>query len=71
MSVFSELHEYDGLGLAELVRSRQVTAAELMDEAAGGKLTYFLKRHAPSVVDTSVRRTIRRSQAETGQTGVT
>jgi 3-dehydrosphinganine reductase len=38
---------------------------------AGGKLTYFLKRHAPSVVDVSVRRTIRRSQAETGQTGVT
>ena len=35
MSGFSEFHEYDGLGLAELVRSGQVTAAELVDEAIG------------------------------------
>ncbi len=35
MSGFSEFHEYDGLGMAELVRSGQISAAELVDEAAG------------------------------------
>ena len=30
---------------------------------AGGKLTYFLKRHAPGVVDAVVRRSIRKARA--------
>lgn len=30
---FKEYGDYDGVGLAELVRSKQVTAAELLDEA--------------------------------------
>jgi amidase/6-aminohexanoate-cyclic-dimer hydrolase len=33
MSGFSEYDEYDGLGLAQLVRDRQVSAAELLQEA--------------------------------------
>ncbi|WP_281561676.1 amidase [Thalassomonas sp. RHCl1] len=33
MSGFKEYHQYDGLGLAELVRSKQVTAKELLYEA--------------------------------------
>lgn len=33
MGGFAEYHEYDGLGLAELVRRRQVTATELAEEA--------------------------------------
>lgn len=33
MSGFPEYDRYDGLGLAELVRSRQVTPAELLEEA--------------------------------------
>ena len=30
---FAEYHQYDALGLAELVRTRQVTATELVEEA--------------------------------------
>ncbi|RPH61307.1 MAG: amidase [Chloroflexi bacterium] len=33
MSIFPEFHQYDGLGLAELVRKKEVTAAELVEEA--------------------------------------
>ena len=33
MSVFPEYHQYDGLGLAELVRTKQITAGELVQEA--------------------------------------
>jgi amidase len=33
MSAFPEFHEYDGLGLAELVSSGEVSPAELLDEA--------------------------------------
>jgi amidase len=33
MSAFPEYHEYDGLGLAKLVRAREITAAELVEEA--------------------------------------
>ena len=33
MSAFPELREYDGLGLAELVRARRVTPVELVDQA--------------------------------------
>ena len=33
MSAFPDFHEYDGLGLAELVRARRVSPAELVDEA--------------------------------------
>jgi amidase len=33
MSVFPEFHKYDGLGLAELVRTKQVSPVELVDEA--------------------------------------
>ncbi len=33
MSAFPEFHEYDGLGLAELVRAGQVSPTELVDEA--------------------------------------
>ncbi|WDE09167.1 amidase [Thalassomonas viridans] len=33
MSGFKEYHQYDGLGLAELVRTKQVTARELLTEA--------------------------------------
>lgn len=33
MSAFPDYHAYDGLGLAELVRQRQVTPAELVEEA--------------------------------------
>jgi len=33
MSAFPELHKFDGLGLAELVRAGQVSPAELVDEA--------------------------------------
>jgi hypothetical protein len=35
MTGFAEYHRYDGLGLAELVRTKQVTAAELVEEAIG------------------------------------
>lgn len=35
MSAFPEFDRYDGLGMAELVRAKQVTAAELVDEAIG------------------------------------
>ena len=35
MSAFPQYDEYDGLGLAELVRSGEVTSAELVDEAVG------------------------------------
>ena len=33
MSTFPEYAKYDGLGLADLVRSRQVSALELVEEA--------------------------------------
>jgi amidase len=33
MTTFPEFHKYDGLGLAELVRTKQVTASELVEEA--------------------------------------
>ena len=33
MSPFPDYHKYDGLGLAELVRQQQVSAAELVEEA--------------------------------------
>jgi amidase len=33
MSSFSEYFQYDGLGLAELVRAKEITPAELLDEA--------------------------------------
>lgn len=33
MTAFPEFHKYDGLGLAELVRAKQVTPAELVEEA--------------------------------------
>ncbi len=32
MSVFPEFHQYDGLGLAELVRKKEVTPLELVEE---------------------------------------
>ncbi len=35
MGAFPEYHKYDGLGLAELVSTRQVTAGELVEEAIG------------------------------------
>ena len=31
MNSFSELHKYDGLGLAELVRTKQISPAELVE----------------------------------------
>lgn len=33
MSPFPEFHKYDGLGLAELVRAKKVTASDLVEEA--------------------------------------
>jgi amidase len=33
MTTLAEFHKYDGLGLAELVRAKQVTALELVEEA--------------------------------------
>ncbi|HLC41018.1 MAG TPA: amidase [Methylomirabilota bacterium] len=33
MTAFPEYHKYDGVGLAELVRAKQVTPAELVEEA--------------------------------------
>ena len=33
MSGFAEYEEYDGLGLADLVKRREVSAAELLDAA--------------------------------------
>lgn len=33
MTTFAEYHKYDGLGLAELVRAKEVTAGELVEEA--------------------------------------
>ena len=33
MTAFPEFHKYDGIGLAELVRTKQVTASELVEEA--------------------------------------
>ena len=33
MTAFPEFHKYDGLGLAELVRTKQVSPVELVDEA--------------------------------------
>ena len=33
MTAFPEYHKYDGLGLAELVRSKQITQVELVEEA--------------------------------------
>ncbi len=33
MTAFPDYHNYDGLGLAELVRAKQVTPAELVEEA--------------------------------------
>ena len=33
MSAFPEYHKYDGLGLAELVRTSEVSPVELLDEA--------------------------------------
>jgi amidase len=33
MTTFPEFHQYDGLGLAELVRTKQVSPAELLEEA--------------------------------------
>lgn len=33
MSLFAEFHRYDGLRLAELVRTRQISSIELLDEA--------------------------------------
>ena len=35
MNAFPDFHKYDGLGLAELVRTRQVTPQELVEEAIG------------------------------------
>jgi hypothetical protein len=33
MTAFPEFHKYDGLGLAQLVRARKVSSAELLEEA--------------------------------------
>jgi amidase len=33
MTIFPEFHKYDGLGLAELVRMKQISPAELVEEA--------------------------------------
>ena len=33
MTFFPEFHKYDGLGLAELVRTKQILPAELVEEA--------------------------------------
>jgi amidase len=33
MTFFPEFHKYDGLGLAELVRTKQILSAELVEEA--------------------------------------
>ena len=33
MTTFHEFHKYDGLGLADLVRTKQISAAELIEEA--------------------------------------
>jgi amidase len=41
---FAEYHKYDGLGLAELVRTRQIAASELVDEAIRR-----IEAHNPSV----------------------
>ena len=32
MTTFPEFHKFDGLGLAELVRTRQVAPADLVEE---------------------------------------
>ena len=42
MSVFPEYHRYDGLGLAELVRTKQITSGELVQEAI-----IRIERHNP------------------------
>ena len=41
---FKEYASYDGLGLAELVHKREVTAAELVDEAIAR-----IERHNPAI----------------------
>ena len=33
MNTFPEFHKYDGLGLAELVHTKQISVAELIEEA--------------------------------------
>ena len=40
MSPFPEFHQYDGLGLAELVRKKEVTPLELVEEVISRIETY-------------------------------
>ncbi len=55
---FKEYASYDGLGLAELVRKREVTAAELVDEAIAR-----IERHNP-VINAVVYKLFDRARAE-------
>ena len=55
---FKEYASYDGLGLAELVRKREVTAAELVDEAIAR-----IERHNP-VINAVVYELFDRARAE-------
>jgi amidase len=63
VSGFSEYDDYDGLGLAELVRNRSVTATELLEEAVArteqlnGQLnavTYKLYAEARASIETGL-----------------
>jgi amidase len=58
MSGLSGYPEYDGLGMAELVRSGHASAAELVDEAAGR-----IEARNPRV-NAVVRRLFDRARAE-------
>jgi amidase len=46
MAAFPEYHKYDGLGLAELVRSKQITPVELVEEAISRIEAHNLKVNA-------------------------
>ena len=46
MTAFPEYHKYDGLGLAELVRSKQITPVELVEEAISRIEAHNLKVNA-------------------------
>jgi len=44
MTFFPEYHKYDGLGLAELVRTKQISSAELVEEAI-----HRIEAHNPKI----------------------
>ena len=46
MTASSDLDRYDGLGLAALVRQREVTAGELLDAAIARQVKDLLQQRA-------------------------